>query len=296
MSWVDKGIVCYVSKKKKGKLLELPSENEEKCSCYIPARKSNALVQLHHLSIEQNNDQLYCTDEEVGEYKNTGYKVKGGVVHVWPNKERGLKVKGGIVYVQPDWDRTLVPLFRAYDPDAQRHFYSTSVEMIDSKGPILSRGELRTELKRQLGDHLVGNPGIYIADNEYFCTTRKTAEVIIEGEKLDDKYDRKEQVGDCDDYAHLLKSAFIVDAWYDKKRSKPYAFGIVWDSSADGNQKHAMNFVMVNEDGKCFKLYLIEPDAGSIGLTPNLAWYDMSKPTDKERIKAVLGQISLVIC
>jgi len=260
MSWADQGIECYVSKEEKGVLLELPSAEGKKCTCYVSARKSKGLVALYHLSNEQNDDDVYCSSlEEVDEFKEKGYKDKGRVGYV-----RSHKVS------------THTPLFRAYDPVVERHFYTTDVKVIDKNGPTLACDKLENILLEQLAEYLKDEK-IFLADDEYFCTTSKTTEVIIKEGKVNDKEYPQPEVGDCDDYAHLLKSAFIVDAWIDKKRSLPYAFGILWGRQPND---HAMNFVVVSEGNGSYEVWIVEPQDGTL-----------HKPSE-----GMLKEIYLVIC
>jgi len=264
MAWADEGIECYVSNEKKGESLELPSEGGKKCTCYVSARISKVLVPLYHLYNQQYDDHLYCTSsEEVDEFKGKGYKDQGRAGCVRPHKVG-----------------THDPLFRAYDPDAKRHFYTTDVTVIDKNGPTLTRDALEKVLKEKLDGYFAERKDIFLADDKYFCTTRKTAEAIIKEAKVNDKEYFAPDVGDCDDYAHLLKSAFIVDAWIDKKRSLPYAFGILWGGQQDDPANHAMNFVIVSGGDGSFELWVIEPKDST--------WYEPSKKK--------LESICLVIC
>lgn len=263
MSWADQGIECYVSKEKKGTTLELPSEGGKKCVCYVSARKSKGLVPLYHLRNRQYDDDLYCTStEDVAEFKGKGYEDKGRVGFVRPHKVG-----------------THEPLFRAYDSTVKRHFYATDVNIIDENGPTLSDKSLEEHLREQFSEYLKDEK-IFAADEKYFCTTRKTAEVIVKEAKVNDKAYPQPDVGDCDDYAHLLKSAFIVDAWIDKKRSFPYAFGILWGGQQDGAASHAMNFVIVSEGDGSYEVWIIEPKDGTL-----------HKPSE-----GLLKDIYLVIC
>lgn len=99
---------------------------------------------------------------------------------------------------------------------------------------------------------------IYLADAEYFCPTQKVAQEIIKASKVDQRSYIME-IHDCDDFAHLLKSAFIEDAYDNGRRSMPYALGIVWGSKP----AHAMNVIVVS-GGADFTVRLIEPQNGKL--------------------------------
>jgi hypothetical protein len=67
------------------------------------------------------------------------------------------------------------------------------------------------------------------------------------------------EVFDCDDFAHLLKSAFIDDAYDGGRRSMPYALGVMWGTTPS----HAMNVLAVG-NGKDYFTKVIEPQTGTI--------------------------------
>ena len=270
MAWADQGIEGYVSKKKKKKgkqkCLRLPSEGGKKSTCFVSARKwKRRYIPLFHLYSQATDDHLYCTSAE----------EKRKAI-----KDQGYEEKGPVCYVRRYKDLTHVPLFRTYDPGAKRHFYSTDVKVIDKNGPTLTRDALINVLEKELRGYFAERKDIFLADDKYFCTTEKTAKVIIKEAKVNDKEYFAPDVGDCDDYAHLLRSAFIVDAWIDKKRSLPYAFGILWGGQQDDPANHAMNFVIVSDGDGSFKVWIIEPKDGT--------WYEPSKKK--------LESICLVIC
>ena len=63
---------------------------------------------------------------------------------------------------------------------------------------------------------------------------------------------------DCDDFAHLLKSAFIRDAYTNGYRRHPYSLGVVWGK----DPAHAMNLI-VTSNGSRRSFRLIEPQSGN---------------------------------
>jgi hypothetical protein len=187
-----------------------------------------------------------------------------------------------------------VPLFRAYNPMKDDYFCTTYVPDIDKKGPIIHKKTLDKVLRKQLGKFYVkGLKEVWYADNWYFCTTKSVAKEIIRESKISGQF-YIYRSHDCDDFAILLKSAFINDIYYKRNRSMPYACGILWgvgreDTSSQRGSKgpagqsfdHALNFIVVSEGrNDDFAVYIIEPMSGK--------WYE---PKD-----AMMRRIRLVVC
>lgn len=264
MSWAYEGVECYVSLNQEGNHVPLyrawnqgdhfytTSKEEydglagnyqrEGISCYVSTVKGHGHVPLYRLYSSKADDHFYCIsaaerDEAVSKH---GYALEGIVGYVLRREGMGH-----------------VPFYRAWNPEIGDHFYTTNVREIDDNGPSLTPGNLREIIQTQLKGHL-GNVQMFFADGRYFCPTERVSSDIIHSSHVDQRRYIAE-IHDCDDFAHLLKSAFIEDAYDGGRRSMPYALGIVWGSKP----AHAMNMLVLG-DGKDFHVQIVEPQTGTI--------------------------------
>jgi hypothetical protein len=265
MPWAYEGIECYVSAVVQPNYVPIyrawngsdhfytSSESEynglpvsyqrEGISCYIGGAMLPAHVPLFRLYKAAIDDHFYCISvvERNNAVSTFKYTYEGIVGYVLPSESPGH-----------------VPLYRALNPEIGDHFYTTNVVEIDNNGPSLSRSKLENLLKSKMSGYFLSSKKLYFADQSYFCPTEAVAQQIIDACKVDQKSYISE-IFDCDDFAYLLKVAFIGDAYDGGRRSMPYAFGIVW-----GNKPaHAMNF-LVTSDGKDYVVRLVEPQTGTV--------------------------------
>jgi len=112
-------------------------------------------------------------------------------------------------------------------------------------GVILNSFDVETVLRTQLKDKLGLASQIHLADEEYWLTPLHDVIDLIEREKIFNLAYR-DDVHDCDDFAHNLADAMIRSQWKNQKRLKPHAFGEVWGLVPEGG--HAIN-IMINDDG-----------------------------------------------
>ncbi len=265
MSWAFEGIECYVSRgpkqdhaplyrawngsdhfytMSKPEYNGLPaSYQREGIACHLATARITGHAPLYRLYRGANDDHFYCIspaerDNAVNRY---GYQYEG--------------IAG---YVMPTQSLDHVPFYRAYNPEIGDHFYTINVAEIDNNGPTLSDAQLRRVLNDQLGSYFDSGKKIYLADSSYFCPTEKVAQEIINDSKVDQRRYISE-IFDCDDFAHLLKAAFIEDAYVGGRRTKPYAMGIIWGSKP----AHAMNFLVIS-DGASFTVKVVEPQNGKM--------------------------------
>lgn len=264
MSWVYEGIECYVRESagtgytplyrawngrdhfytvSKSEYDGLPSQyHREGISCYIASSPKPLHVPLFRLYKGPDDDHFYCTStgERDNAVSNLGYTLEGVIGYVMPTDAVNHRA-----------------LYRAWNPEIGDHFYTMEVSEIDKNGPTLTSSEMEGLLKDKLDKYLDGAK-IYLADSNYFCPTERVAGEIIDACQVDLRRYISE-VHDCDDFAHLLKSAFIEDAYDSGRRSMPYAVGIVWGR----RPAHAMNVLAIG-DGAKFHVKLIEPQTGTI--------------------------------
>jgi hypothetical protein len=210
--------------------------------CYLANKHRKNHIRLYHLYNAATDDHIFTTSEaEVREYKkNSGWKDGPIAVYAMP-------------HACPDH----VPLFRAYNKELGDHLYTTDIREVDKKGPKITKKQLESLIREQLKGYCHRKFNVYLPDKLYFCTTEKVADVIISGSDLIKRRVRGQSF-DCTEFAHLLKAEFIDDIYYERTRSMPYAFGMLWGQSTKGG--HAVNFIVVSEGHKGdFKLILIEP-------------------------------------
>lgn len=264
MSWVYEGIECYVRPSEASGYVPLyrawngrdhfytSSKSEydglpqgyhrEGIACYVALRPGPLLVALYRLYKGGADDHFYCISKTE--------RDKAIATH-------GYTDEGIVGYVMPTEAINFVALYRAWNPEIADHFYTATVKEIDDNGPTRSNNEMRDLLQDKMKDYLA-SAKIYLADRDYFCPTEKVAGDIIDACRVDQRQYISE-IHDCDDFAHLLKAAFIEDAYDGGRRSMPYSLGVVWGSTPS----HAMNVLVVG-DGASYHVKLVEPQTGKI--------------------------------
>jgi len=111
-------------------------------------------------------------------------------------------------------------------------------------GIYMTQKEVRRALTEQLSGKFAKDIKIYLPDTEYYCPSLQYAKKVLAESELDKRLYSATRF-DCDDYAICLKAAFAEDAYRNKVRRAPHAFGIVWGYLPG---PHALNFV-INDDG-----------------------------------------------
>ena len=137
-------------------------------------------------------------------------------------------------------------------------------------GAELDSFGIETQLREQLKDRLGLASQIHLADEQYWLTPLHDVTDLIERECIYDLAYRDE-VNDCDDFAHMLADAMIRSQWQNQKRQLPHAFGEVWGRVPAGG--HALN-IMINSDGA---VRFVEPQAELPGAVMTPAECDMSE-------------------
>ena len=135
---------------------------------------------------------------------------------------------------------------------------------IDYSIDPISKHKAREILRSRLGIYFKGIR-YYFADDYYRCPSLAIArEIVKNSEVCRRRYVTEKH--DCDDFTHLLKGAFIRDAYKDQNRRYPHAFGIVWGRMP----AHAMNVVIVDRwlgknrrtSSDRYAVYVIESQTG----------------------------------
>jgi hypothetical protein len=225
---------------------------------YILSEADNDHVPLYRMYKGSIDDHFYTTSETEKNITVSSY---------------GYTYEGIAGYVRTTKVPNHVPLYRAWNPGICDHFYTTSMQEIDAVAPKVSKSQFESLIKNKLEDCLK-NENLYFADKSYLCPKKEIAQEIIDKSLVDQRRYIAEK-DDCDDFAHLLKSAFIENSYNYGLKSLPFAFGIVWGSEP----AHAMNIIITNDDGITNELYIVDPQTGT-----------MHNPGDRK-----LGDIYLVI-
>jgi hypothetical protein len=169
-------------------------------------------------------------------------------------KKAGYKSQDIALYVARKMSSGHQPFYRAHDPAVGDHLYSYDVEVIDLNGPTLTMDELEALLRKHLKKLFwPRNYSINLGDGVYYCPRQDVAEKVMRESGVSDLIYTSE-ILDCDDFAHLLKSAFIRNVYDSGERSLPYAMGIIRGNSP----AHAMNFIAISDGGEP-ELKLVEP-------------------------------------
>lgn len=177
---------------------------------------------------------------------------------------KGYQDDGIIGYVRKTIKSGYVPLYIALRKDKDLCFYTTDINRIDELTATITSNQAEKILRIGLKRYQY-RARIYMADNRYFCPSLDDARKVIRQSK-DSRRRYIEEKHDCDDFALLLKSEFILDAYKDGNRRYPHSAGIVW-----GNMPaHAMNVAIIDRwKGDASKrtkdryaVYIIEPQNG----------------------------------
>lgn len=213
----------------------------EGIQCYILDSPAAGHVPFYRLYNGSWDDHVYTTSES----------EKGNAL-----SNLGFTPEGIVGYVRTTPVPNHVPLYRANHPGISDHFYTTSMQEIEAVAPRISNAKFKKMIKNKLKKYLK-DAKIYLADSAYHCPTLGNAQDIVNNTQVDQRHWIAEK-HDCDDFSHLLKGAFIEDAYTNGLRGLPHAFGVVW-----GNKPaHAMNLV-ITSNGSRFSLSIIEPQTGS---------------------------------
>ncbi len=94
-------------------------------------------------------------------------------------------------------------------------------------------------------------PTIFLADRQYWAPPIEDYRDVMIGTGLKERAFVAGK-GDCDDFALLLKAAFVNAGWKDGKRRSPYCFGEIWGRFPS---PHALNWFIDDTE----RLYLVEP-------------------------------------
>jgi hypothetical protein len=263
-TWAYEGIQCYVAinaianhvplyrawngkdhfyTANKSEYDGLPQKYQrEGVACYVAPSQLEAHVPLHRLYKGHKDDHFYTTStiEKNNAVQRLGYVDEG--------------IAG---YVQSSPDANHVPFYRAYHPAIADHFYTTSMAEIESVAPEIGKNRLKEVLENELDDYMKGGCKIYLSDAHYHPPQQFIAQQIVDAANVNHETWISQKF-DCDDFAHLLKAAFIRDAYSNGLRRIPYAFGIFWGSKP----AHAMNFVITSDGSENYKVRIIEPRSG----------------------------------
>jgi len=225
------------------------------------------LYRLHHQS---RNDYCYCASiESLEAARKEGYG----------NPQR-------LGYVMITQDAQHVPLMRTFNPNTSRYFYTTLVREVDRHAPVISAPELQARL-REIFHFDPDTIAKVFTDDLYLCPSREAAEQIIRNSRVAARNYSAEAM-DCDDYAQLLKTAFIEDAYdiYDTasslmpRVSMPYALGVITGIRRGEKRDHYMN-MLVTSDGRAndHTFWLIEPQKARMG------------PASRNRLKDISAMV-----
>ena len=157
-----------------------------------------------------------------------------------------------------------VPLFCASNESIPDWIYAARLDDIESLLDPIDGKKTRDILRTHLGKYCRG-VRYYFADDYYRSPSLATAREIVEKSGVC-KRRYLSQKHDCDDFALLMKGAFIRDVYQDGDRVYPHAMGMVWAKKP----AHAMNVIIVDKQlGKSrrrrsdrFGVYIIEPQTG----------------------------------
>lgn len=110
---------------------------------------------------------------------------------------------------------------------------------------IVSAWDLETTLRAQLRGRFTIASQLHLADEEYWATPLHDVVDLIEREKVYD-LSYREEVFDCDNFAHTLSDRMNLSSLKNRPRYKQHAFGEVWGVVPGG--AHAI-CIMLNSDG-----------------------------------------------
>ena len=139
-----------------------------------------------------------------------------------------------------------------YPLNTIQHWYG----LPGTDGIYLQSHHVKKIIETALKGKLSSNHKIRFADAKYFCPKLPDVKTIIRSSAVDQRRWISERF-DCDDFAILLKSDFVKDAYRQGDRRASYCFGIVWGSLPG---PHAINWVI----DKDMKFHFIEPQSDLI--------------------------------
>ncbi len=113
-------------------------------------------------------------------------------------------------------------------------------------------------LEGRLWNKLESDCDLYFGDDNYYFPEMEDVVDIVKTSTVD-AWKYTSAITDCDDFAFMLKSEFVRDAYKKKARRLSHAAGIVW---GDLPGPHAMNWVITSPD---LKVWFIEPQSDWIG-------------------------------
>jgi len=234
-----------------------PTYQKEGTACLIEPEQTGVNVPLYRLYNRKADDHLYTTSvSEKDRCLQSGWSNEG--------------IAG---YVRAGPSPLFVEFLRAYNHQIADHFYTTSFTELDKAAPSLSSSHLQELLHADMGSVLQSDVRMYMADASYFPPMLRAAAQIIKDAKVHTKAYTSE-VFDCDDFAHVLKAAFIEDAYTNRGvRTRPHAMGIVWGTASSGGG-HAMNVIVLVEDGD-YRVKIIEPQTGVLHAVAEKKLYDI---------------------
>ncbi len=157
----------------------------------------------------------------------------------------------GMQYVRYDWANDRMD--SGYPKDVIYNWHD-----IFSGYGYKSSDEVKRIVQGTLKSKLKSSFRIYLGDKVYYCPPLADVQAILRSNTINLRPWISEK-HDCDDFAFLLKAAFIDDQYRDGSRRYPYCVGIIWGDKLGGGP-HAMNW-MINSDDK---FRLIEPQTDTI--------------------------------
>jgi len=126
----------------------------------------------------------------------------------------------------------------------------------ENKGIYITAEDARELIKEQLGKRIKKTTNIYLADTKYYLPSVEYAKHVISEDTTDQMQYRTLEM-DCDDFAWLLKAAFVRDAYRNKVRRPPHCMGVIHGLFPT---PHAINWV-INDDRV---LRFIEPQTDAL--------------------------------
>jgi hypothetical protein len=197
---------------------------------------------LYHLYDPETQDHFFTISWAIrNEKRRAGYENRGRVGYVAEKRSEGHQ-----------------PFYRAYSPEMQDHLYTADVSEVDEYGPKVSSAKLERLIRKAIKKYSYFCR-IYMSDDQYYCPSEAVAKRIMDEARTAQR-EYMEEIFDCDDFAHLLKSAFIENVYDSGSRSVPYAVGVI---SGYEPYHHAMNMV-VTSDGSDYAVKIIEPQEAKL--------------------------------
>jgi hypothetical protein len=283
MYWIYENILCYVRIEETDNSIPLyrfwdgnfhrytidisiiPNPlTSAKVIAYLSIHTGRGLVPLYHMVNLVKGNSILCTEEQIPKKEDEGYEDP---------------VLLG--YVQKEESDDKCPLYEAINYHISDYFYTFDGSELDQKGalikrllndnvqdpdyyqPVLNNKGIEVDLIDILDYSLLGmapndlKPIIF--DDYYYCPSEKVAKRIIADCKVS-KRQYISQVFDCEDFVHMLKTAFIEDAYEFGNKTLPYCVGFATGKNNE-NKYHAVNIIVVN-NGSSFRLKIVDPQIG----------------------------------